>query len=80
MGICPSWEVDPPVDTPPQENQDVRRQRAAEAAMQRQKESESRGLKDPQRVKEKQAKREALDKAMSQAGQGENKLSWQVGP
>ena len=43
--------------------QEVRRQRMAAAAEQRQREADARGVKDPQLLKEKQARREAAEKA-----------------
>ena len=55
--------------------QEVKRQRAAEAALRRQKDSESRGVKNPELLKEKQAKREALEKAQARANHGDNKLA-----
>lgn len=43
--------------------QEVRRQRMAAAAEQRQREADARGVKDPQLLKEKQARREEAEKA-----------------
>ena len=43
--------------------QEVRRQRMAAAAEQRQREADARGVKDPQLLKEKQARRETAEKA-----------------
>ncbi|KAK3700845.1 hypothetical protein RRG08_011599 [Elysia crispata] len=79
MGCCASCLSGTSTDynTPDQE---TRRRQQAEAAERRQKENESRGVKDPEALKRKQQRREELEKkaelAGSQPGEG---LKWQVG-
>ena len=56
---------------------DERRRRAAQAAEERHRQKEGRGLKDPDAYKRKVEQRERLDKASENIGSGSN-LKWQV--
>ncbi|GFN75625.1 small vcp/p97-interacting protein-like [Plakobranchus ocellatus] len=79
MGACASclFGTSDDYDTPDPE---TRRRQQAEAAERRQKENESRGIKDPEGLKRKQQRKEELEKKAELAGtqQGEG-LKWQVG-
>jgi small VCP/p97-interacting protein len=72
MGNCFGYFDD--VDEPPQEDLETRRQRQAEAAARRQQAEESRGLKNPQLLKAKQAKREEIERNAGQQQHGDTPL------
>jgi len=67
-------------DPGPDDNVDVeeRRRRAAEAAEQRQKEAEGKGLKDPEAYKRKIEQREKIEREAAKAGGGDAPLKWNV--
>jgi len=67
-------------DPGPDENVDVeeRRRRAAEAAEQRQKDAEGKGLKDPEAYKRKIEQREKIEREAAKAGGGDGPLKWNV--
>ena len=56
------------------EFQEERRRRAAEAAEQRQKEAEGKGLKDPEAYKRKIEQREKIEREAAKAGGGDAPL------
>jgi len=55
-----------------------RRRQAAQAAEQRQKQAEGRGLKNPEEYKRKVEQREKMEKEAAKTGEGSNNLKWQV--
>nr|ACO14641.1 Small VCP/p97-interacting protein [Caligus clemensi] len=59
-------------------SQDEMRRRQAEAAEKRMKQEDSRGLKDPENFRRKQAEKEMREK-MEQNTSGEGGLKWTVG-
>jgi len=67
-------------DPGPDDNVDVeeRRRRAAEAAEQRQKDAEGKGLKDPEAYKRKIEQREKIEREAAKAGGGDGPLKWNV--
>lgn len=78
MGNCFGFEA----DEPPQEDLVARRERQAEAAMKRQKENESKGIKNPELLRAKQERREEIERRAEatnrQQGSGGG-LKWTVG-
>ncbi|KAJ8032145.1 hypothetical protein HOLleu_25585 [Holothuria leucospilota] len=80
MGACLDCFNGASEDVAQPDDEEKRRQQA-EAAEKRMKESEGRGLKDPEGVKRKQMQKEEMEKkaeALEQT-EGDNKLKWQVG-
>ncbi|XP_067675684.1 small VCP/p97-interacting protein-like [Haliotis asinina] len=62
-----------------QPDPETRRQQQAEAAMKRQRDNESRGVKDVEGLKRKQQRREEIEKKAEMQGGGDNAMRWQVG-
>ncbi|XP_031552195.1 small VCP/p97-interacting protein-like [Actinia tenebrosa] len=77
MGNCYDCLSPQEPDTTP--DPEIRRQQQIRAAEQRQKESDARGVKDPERLKRQQKKREDAEKTALTQGQGEGGLKWTVG-
>ncbi|XP_050046843.1 small VCP/p97-interacting protein [Dermacentor andersoni] len=80
MGICMSCFKGSGADVTPSPRLDVtvKRQQMAEAAERRLKEQEHRGIKDPEKLKRQQQKREELEQQLAAGGPGEANLRWQV--
>uniref|UniRef100_A0A1L8DCC7 Small VCP/p97-interacting protein n=1 Tax=Nyssomyia neivai TaxID=330878 RepID=A0A1L8DCC7_9DIPT len=76
MGICSSC-FNPSADELPTPNAEVRRQLQQDAAERRQRENETRGIKDVERVKRQQKLQEKKDS--EQGAMGEPVLKWQTG-
>uniref|UniRef100_A0A224Z864 Small VCP/p97-interacting protein n=1 Tax=Rhipicephalus zambeziensis TaxID=60191 RepID=A0A224Z864_9ACAR len=79
MGICMSCFKGSGADITTSEGVDatVKRQQMAEAAERRLKEQEHRGIKDPEKFKRQQLKRDELEQ-IAATGPGEANLRWQV--
>eukprot|EP00794_Sanderia_malayensis_P012774 gene12774-14085_t len=77
MGLCLDCLSPGRDDSTP--DQDERRRKLEEAASKRQAENESRGIKNPERVKRKKQQQEAAEKDALRAGHhGESGLKWTV--
>ncbi|XP_014674383.1 PREDICTED: small VCP/p97-interacting protein-like [Priapulus caudatus] len=61
-----------------QPDEETRRRQTAEAAERRQKELEGRGVKDPEKLKQKQKRRQEIENKAPQGEGGDMPLKWQV--
>jgi len=79
MGLCLDCLSPPKQDHEPETpDPEERRRRLEEAATKRQKENESRGLKDPEGVKRKRRQKEAAERNAAEATGQETGLKWTV--
>ncbi|KAM7452583.1 hypothetical protein ABFA07_000233 [Porites harrisoni] len=77
MGNClDCLSPQPEVENPDPE---TRRRQQEEAALRRQQQADSRGVKDPERLKRQQKRREEAEKQALKQGPSEGGLKWTVG-
>jgi len=77
MGNClDCLNPQPEVETPDPE---TRRQQQQAAALKRQQQAEGRGVKDPERLKRQQKRREDAEKEALKQGPSDGGLKWTVG-
>lgn len=77
MGNCYDCLSPQPEDETP--DPETRRRQQEEAALRRQQQADSRGVKDPERLKRQQKQREDAEREAIKQGPSEGGLKWTVG-